>query len=96
MGNGLALVIVVGQNDYQYPATIADAKQYKQKHGYPDAADAVADPNWKSLDSVIWDSTGTLPGFHVLDGTGKLRFAHDSWNGLSAAENVIVQILNGN
>ena len=92
---GVKFVLVVGQNGWQWPATSSDAKGYKQDYGYQSGWYAVADPNWSSTESVIYDPAGTLPAFAVVDGTGKIRFISDSWNGLSSAESTIKTILNG-
>jgi hypothetical protein len=66
----------VGQDQYQQPATVSYAEQYKTGHGYPAEVIAVADPGWMKIAQAINHGSGTipLPLFAVLDGTMTLIY----------------------
>ena len=88
----MTFILLVGQNAWQGPATANDAAQYKSSHGYQSGWRALADPHWSATDNAIYDPSGTLPSFIVLDGQMTLLYSGSGW--VSSAEDAIISALN--
>jgi len=90
---GLSVILAVGESGAKAPATVADAKAYRESHGYPDGVHVIADPNWNGIQSVVKHSGGSmgLPNFVVLDG---LMTFHYIGGDMGAVENKIIELLN--
>jgi hypothetical protein len=64
------MILLVGENGQQQPASAQDAKNYKASHNYPAGVKAVADPKWMKISQAVsHGNTGTigLPYFILFD-----------------------------
>jgi hypothetical protein len=80
-GDDLAVVLVVGEDDYSNASEPGDAKTYKQDLNYSDAYQVVADPRWSAMDAtvnhpgVMAGTLRPLPYFVVFDRERTVAYA---------------------
>lgn len=73
----LAVIMVVGEDDYSNASEPYDAKIYKQDLDYPDTIEVLADPKWKELERIVTHSERKVPYFVLLDGERNIRYVGD-------------------
>lgn len=91
---GVAFIMDFGESPSGTAATVADAKAYKTKHGYPAGFQVVADPKWTQISQAVNHGSGTLPlpFFIVFDGAMNIRYIGGA---AAVAEAEVKAVLNG-
>ncbi len=90
---GVKFILLVGQNNSGMPATAADAKSYKIKHGYQDGWIMLADPNWSLTDQIIRSTSDGIPSHIILDKDLVIRQSSTHTSSSWAEETALLQIL---
>jgi len=72
----------VGENGFQGPATVQDAKQYETSHSYTAPISVVSDPKWQKIGTAVnhGGSTISLPFMIVFDADMTIKYSGSDIN----------------
>ena len=75
---GVAFIMLVGQNLDGSPSGPQDALEYKNKYGYQDGWIVVADPAFTKSEAVFNDPAPGIPSISLMDQDLVLRYVTTS------------------